>query len=188
MLSHINKMKVIALCGYKQSGKDTIARHLETKNGFVHAKISHALKDMCVHLFGLSEEQIEGDKKEDVDQRWGVTPRRLMQFVGTEMMQYKIQELLPNVKRDFWIAKMCKDMPRNHNIVISDMRFLHECEYLRREFGEDLIVIKINKQCDQTDVHCSEEEWKSIKADVTFNNNADKDLLFAACDEFMQNL
>lgn len=163
------RRQIIAICGLKRCGKDTLADYIVDKYGFVKVKIADPLKQICKNLFQLSEDQVETDAKEVIDPRWGVAPRRLMQFVGTEMFQYKLQELLPAVGRHFWIQQMTTRHP-DHNIVISDMRFLHEYEFLKAT-GDELIVVKIERNSSTYDEHCSEKEWQDIPSDIVIQNN-----------------
>jgi len=144
-------VQVIAICGYKRSGKDTIANYLCDKYGFQHCKISKGLKEMCKCLFGFNDSQMESDLKEVVDKKWGITPRKAMQYVGTDMMQYQIQNILPDIGRNFWIYKCIKHIEDNHKddlrIVISDMRFIHEYDLLKKTYGDNFKVIKVLRNC-----------------------------------------
>lgn len=175
-------MRVIAICGPKRSGKDTIAKHITEKYGYKHFKIAENLKSVCGLLFGFSHEQMEDDSKDKVDPKYNISPRQAMQFVGTEMMQYKIQELLPNVGRNFWINLLLQNTKNESHIVISDMRFLHEYEALRRY---DLFVIQVFKDLHiQTlDNHSSEIEWSKIPANIKIHNNSSIENMYKCIDD-----
>ena len=45
--------KIIAVCGYKRSGKDTIAKYLNKKYNYKHLKITYKLKECLKLLFDL---------------------------------------------------------------------------------------------------------------------------------------
>lgn len=183
--------KIIALCGYKRCGKDTVANYIIDKYHYEHLKISQNLKTICKQLFDLSDQQIECDEKEIIDERWNTTPRKIMQFVGTEMFQYQIQGVLPNIGRSFWIQKTINEMSQNMsltNFVISDMRFMHEYDSLKRYRPDDIIVIKINRpirSCVLPDQHVSEEEWKQIPVDYIIENNYTLEHLQMQIDDIM---
>lgn len=134
-------MHVLLLCGYRRSGKDTFAKYVEAKYGYKHLKISHNLKEVLRVLFEFSEEQLEGTLKDTIDERWNITPREAMIFVGTDMFQYKITELLPNIDRNFWIENVVNNIEKlkenNQNIVISDLRFNHELNRLLQSFNTE---------------------------------------------------
>lgn len=168
-----NLPKIIAICGYKRCGKDTIAQYLCNNRGYTHIKIAAKLKEVVRTLFNFTEEQVEGDLKEIVDSTWGVTPRHVMQFMGTEMFQYKLQELLPNIERRFWILNLINEnMDKIHAhqpFVISDLRFKHEYMELKK-YG--VYVIRVNKKNTiLKDPHPSEIEFMDIPVDLEINND-----------------
>lgn len=145
-------MRILMLCGYKRCGKDTFANHLVDNYGYTHLKISKTLKDTLKTLFQFSDDQLETDLKDIVDRRWNITPRKAMVFVGTDLFQHKIQELLPNIGKNFWI-KSTKEIivdlylkNKDCNIVISDLRFIHELDYINDiKFEYKDITIEIVK-------------------------------------------
>ena len=173
--------KIIAICGAKRSGKDTIAKYISSEYVFNHIKISHELKQICKILFNFSDDQLETGIKDVVDERWSSTPRKLMQFVGTDIMQYKINEVLPYIRKNFWINKTIQHMNVNmnanmnanmNNYVISDLRFSHEYEALKSTYDDALIIIKVRKNTSYAnDNHISEKEWLDIPENYEVNNN-----------------
>lgn len=171
-MAYLKVPKLIAVCGYKRCGKDTLAEYISQQYGHKHIKISSKLKDVVKVLFNFNDDQIETDSKEVIDERWGVTPRNVLQFVGTEMFQYKIQEMLPCIKRNFWIKSIVEEHIQNANqpIVISDMRFLHEYNELKKY---DVFVIKIKREhsYQNRDMHPSETEFVNIPANLDIENN-----------------
>lgn len=174
--------RVIGLCGRRRAGKDTVAGILDELHGYENVKISQDLKDALKILFGFSNDQIESCLKDQVDERWGISPRQAMQFIGTEVMQYNINGLLPNMGRKFWI-KGCINkhiLPfEDKLIVLSDLRFLHEYEELKHTFLESFIVIRIDRDATNidslVDEHVSEKEYLNIPYDVLITNNGSKD-------------
>lgn len=177
--------QIIAICGYKRSGKDTIANYL-CKYGYKNIKIADQLKTVIKQLFNFTDDQLELDEKENIDKRWKISPRQAMQFFGTEIMQYEIQKLLPDIGRTFWIRSFIEkylvntDANNNEKYVISDMRFLHEYEELKKY---NIFVIMVNRNTIDTinminEHHSSEKEYLQIPADIILNNNSTiKDLL-----------
>ena len=178
-----NLPSIIALCGYKGSGKDTIANYLVEKYNYKHYKISDKLKEIIKILFDLSDNDLE-EKKEKVNDKWNTTPRRLMQFIGTDMFQYKLQELLPNINRDFWIKSLfTKDLMNkinneNYKIVISDLRFLHEYEIISNLYVSYSILKVKNNRIEQNDNHISENEFNQININGIINNNSNLETLY----------
>lgn len=166
--------RIIAICGLKRSGKDTLADAICQSYGFEKLRISANLKEVMRVLFDFTEDQLETDLKDDIDGKWGVTPRKLMQFIGTEIMQHEIQKVIPNVGRHFWIKKVRDEHIEKYpakKFIISDLRFLHEYELLQK-YKPYIIRVERNcvaSQCAQQ--HSSETEFKSIPYDKLFNNN-----------------
>lgn len=168
--------RIIAICGARRCGKDTLAHILEEHYGYKHLKISHELKNIVSQLFSFNQDQLENDNKDIIDERYGITPREIMQFFGTEMMQYKLSELLPNMGKKFWIKLFIERYIKTNpyeKIVISDMRFLHEYEELKQY---DALVIKIKRnnssyKNENLDNHISEKEYKQIPVDLILENN-----------------
>lgn len=140
--SHTRMPRIIAICGAKRSGKDVLAEHLVRKYNYERIAFAEPLKHAIKTLFNFDDEQVGiGEdtgtgKKDALDERWGITPRAALQFFGTEVMQEKIQELLPDIKRNFFAntlknyIKTRMDANEGQRFVISDLRFLHEYEVL----------------------------------------------------------
>lgn len=169
--------KLIAICGAKRSGKDTIAAHLVSKYGYTRIALADPIKQVVGHMFGFTSMQMETDDKESIDPRWNISPRQALQFFGTEVMQYKIQELLPNIGRMFWTKSLIASMNPEKIYVVSDVRFHHECDALK-EIGA--FVIKVERSStNNKDTHSSEQEHKDIKADIVISNDSTiEELLF----------
>jgi dephospho-CoA kinase len=131
---------IVLLNGLSRSGKDTVAGKFVT-HGFRHEKISKNLKQVVCAMFGLSAEEVEDHRKDQINKTYLVTPRALMKFVGTDVGQREIQKVLPNWGRTFWIQRLMLDMkPGEHDYVISDYRFLHEYIALQQTFPSCTVV------------------------------------------------
>jgi len=177
---------IVAICGMKRCGKDTVANRLfGLLPNYKHEKISAPLKAVCGTLFNWPNSQMEDDTKDDVDPRWGISPRTALQFVGTEVMQYKMQELLPDIGRKFWIKKLL-DGNINSNMIISDMRFVHEYDMIRAHRAHSLVIKVTRPSLLNTSNHSSEKEWELIKEDVLICNNGTIDELYARVDHVIK--
>jgi dephospho-CoA kinase len=184
---------IVAICGRRRSGKDTIANHLERNYGFRNHKIAGKLKSVCSELFGLTPNQLEGDEKDCVDPKWQTSPRRIMQFVGTDLMQYQLQKLLPCVGRKLWIQSLLNDIECSSNserIVISDMRFMHEYEEIRKHKAFTVVMIRVKRRSLDTDTgevdhHASEAESDLIPVDVEITNEDTVSHLYSCIDHFL---
>lgn len=173
--------RVIALCGRRRAGKDTIASILYELHGYENVKISQDLKDAAKILFGFTNDQIESGLKDQIDERWGISPRQALQFIGTEVMQYSINDLLPSIGRKFWIKGCIQKhiAPCEEKLVVlSDLRFVHEYEELKNTFLGDFMVIRIERERHDVnallDEHVSEKEYLNIPFDAMITNNGTK--------------
>jgi dephospho-CoA kinase len=175
--------KIIGICGKRRSGKDTVANYICSQYNFENKKIADDLKSIIKILFGFSDVQLENNEKDIIDPLWNITPRQSMQFIGTEIMQYKLQELLPNIDRNFWIKSFINKNIINDNlpkkIVISDLRFLHEYKNLK---SYNILIIRIEKDNNNNnlniDEHISETEHIEIPADIIIKNNGSLEDLY----------
>lgn len=144
--------KILAVCGRRRCGKDTLAVHLQSKHDWVHMKVSHTLKTCISYLFNLTHAEIEGDLKDvilDHGPGCGTTPRRLLQWMGTDVMQHDIQRIIPSAGRTFWIDHLISDIKgviqNDKNVVISDIRFKHELDRLREFFPNQVVCLYIER-------------------------------------------
>lgn len=170
---------LVGIIGLKRSGKNAIAEYLKQNHNFKIYSFAQPLKDACKILFDFTEDQVNGGMKEVVDERYNTTPRKVMQVFGTELFQYDIQRHIPELNnkigRGFWTYKFqCwyeKELINNTNVnvVVSDVRFLHEESVIRMFEGK---IWRVNRPgIPDNDSHPSENEWKSITPDHIFENN-----------------
>ena len=162
--------RIIALCGVKRSGKDTAASFIASAFGYQHVKFAGRLKDCCRLLFNLSDEQLEGRLKEVEDPRWQQTPRRIMQFFGTELMQIELQRLIPGIGTSFWVKQLL-EAHRDQCIVISDMRFVHEAREVMQNDPNALIIRVERNDAPHDDPHVSEAGVHSVPCHTVVSNN-----------------
>jgi len=186
---------IIAICGAKRSGKDVLAKYIVATRGFKKLSFAEPLKKAVRELFnfndiqvGIDEENAIGNEKEIVDERWGISPRKALQFFGTEIMQHTIDELIPNTNRCFLADILLSRIPNatgeagnsdnaDNGYVISDMRFLHEYNKLKSSAKvRSLIIVKISRPSINLsegirDAHISEKEFIDIPCDVEIVND-----------------
>lgn len=186
-----NTQKVIvALCGCKRVGKDTVADHLVNNHGFVKRSIANPLKEMCRQAFGLCDDDVHSDAKDVPNAKlFGKTPRDVLQYVGTELMQLKLQEFMPEMGRNVWINKTIHDMTTDEGhdkFVISDVRFPHELAALRNASGfRDLISVKIERAGIDRGSHVAENSLQGVETDYTIHNDATIDELIESVEKIM---
>lgn len=191
-LEFIEKKQIIGIIGKKNSGKDTIGNYLCEKFDYNRYAFGDPVKEVCKILFSLSDEQlINRESKEKIDDRWGISPRQMFQRIGTDFAQFQIFKLFPELKsklkyRELWVdifeKWQAKELNKNKKIVITDVRFKHEAEKIKKMGG---IILKINRDGCSNDNHLSENELNSIPADFidyTIDNNYTLNDLYSQID------
>ena len=176
-------MKLIGLIGFKCSGKDTIADFL-VKNGYKKMAFADNLRNILKVMFNWDSNFFTQEKKESKDEEWGVSPRLMMQLLGTEFIRNTCSPLLNsdiefNNKKEkfsYHIKKLFLDNinlfnDKNSKIVISDVRFPDEVKFIKW-LGGDLIKVNRNITKNEFSNHESEKYIDSIKEiDYEINNN-----------------
>jgi hypothetical protein len=180
--------KIIAICGAKRSGKDVLAQHLVDKYNYERIAFAQPLKLAIKSLFNFDDDQVgSGEdkgtgRKDIIDERWGITPRTALQFFGTEIMQEKIQEILPDMKKNFFantLKSHIENAEEGKKFVISDLRFIHEYYMLANLSNiahKDKMIVRVirpskNRIKVQQEPHVSELEYTNIPYDIIMINN-----------------
>lgn len=155
-------MVLIGLIGYKQSGKDTFADYLVSNHGFVKHAFAEPVKKICRVMFNLKDQQLNDPVlKETMDGRWGLSPRQMMQRVGTDMIRRLWDD-------DFWVKHMDMRLDKECDVVISDVRFSNEAQWIKDNGG---ILIRVDDgRWRSTDTHSSEILQSYIKEDLCVFN------------------
>lgn len=179
-------MVIVGLTGAARSGKDTLAAHLVEEHGFTRFAFADELKEAMLDLnpiVGLSStewrladvvEELGGwDDAKKVDE-----VRRLLQVFGTEV----IRRRNPN----FWIEavaeKIATAKPTPRRIVISDVRFDNEAEWIHTSHIARNYVVRIDRDQGGLDgdnaAHSSEQGVDSSFLSFILTNNGTKEELF----------
>lgn len=158
---------LVGITGYSTSGKDTIADWLNWD------KLSFAkpLKNAASILLNRPMSEMEGhnyDRKEIMPE-WGFSVRWFLQTLGTEGMRGLIRD-------DFWIKHMGIRISQcENNVVISDVRFPNEADFVREQGG---VIWKVVKPGLISGNHKSETSIDLINPDVTILNDGTKEDLY----------
>lgn len=139
-------IQLIGIHGRAGSGKDTIANYIaETFSSCYGEPFAGPLKEGAAASFGIDlDDFYDSEAKEKVSPAWGVSPRQIAQFFGTEMFRDTILKLLPNVGNDFWIHRLCKkingdidyiEYEEGDTVIITDVRFANEVEFVLANNG-----------------------------------------------------
>ena len=181
-------VKVIAICGTKGSGKDAMADVFVRERGYQNVKFARPLKNALKVLFPrLSDADLDGSTKDVLHHHYGMTPRAIMQWFGTDIMQHEWAKFSGSDNRSFWSKRVLDEIPNSKNIVISDMRFQHELEDSRAKFGESLVTVRVERLIpdsgiqDSIDTHESESASKNLDVDLVVRNDGSLEDLERKC-------
>lgn len=145
---------VIAMVGLKGAGKDTAARIIRDcaeREGLstAHIAFADALREVARVAFGLADQQMtDRDLKEQVLAEWGMSPRRILQLLGTEVGRA--------IHPDVWVRACMRSVTAcgADVITITDCRFDNEVEAVRRAGGHTIFIDRPGLSTD--DPHPSE--------------------------------
>ena len=184
-------MKVIGLCGFIGSGKDTVANILKDEKSFHIMSFASVLKDIVSIVFNWDRQMLEGNTessrlwREEIDTWWSkrlnipnLSPRFVLQQWGTNVLRHYFHP-------DIWIASLQNKLLKINvdTIVITDCRFTNEIEtlkalpydvkflWIRRSpiplWTEDYIKFRIIPG----NIHPSEYQWLSCNFNFIIENN-----------------
>lgn len=185
---------IIAISGKKQHGKNTVAYIVNkyTNNKFKVVAFADKLKDFVCTLINCSRKDLENEdfKNNPLSKEWDylddncvqrkMTPRILMQKIGTEGMR-------DNVHNNVWINGTLCNYNDKCNWIITDLRFKNEFERLKEL---NAIIIRVNRSnIISNDEHKSEKELDDYKSfDFIIENNSNKENLENKVIELLKNL
>lgn len=166
--------KIIGFTGLKGSGKDTAA---QMTGGQMFAFASE-LKATARKWYGLSWEQVYGDQKEVVDPKWGLTPREIMQRLGTEVARSIHPETWTRYLLDDRIpAVMAIVLGPPRLAVITDVRFPNEVSAIHERGGHVIRINRLAAATNQYSAHESESHIRGLMVDYDIDNNGTLDEL-----------
>lgn len=187
-------MRIYAIAGKKRSGKTTAAeiiqheyRHPQYNNARPHIlalarPIKRAVSSILYQLGITSanvEDYIEGRYKEAVLPTVGVTPRQLMQVIGTEVGR----SLSLTLWIDIFKHSVATLSSEHRVIIVPDVRFENEAKALRKMGA---VFIHLQRDGLRSDSHASEQGIRMRKGDYIVNNNGTKAELTALVRSIVQ--
>ena len=132
-------MKLIGFTGVAGSGKDTAADYLWERYGFLKMSFADPLKRAASQIFGIKLELLyDRDKKEEVIDFWKMSPRQILQVLGTEAVK-------PHFGADIWIKRFLLSYSvvcKTDDVAIPDVRFNLEAEALRGMGGTVVHIVR----------------------------------------------
>jgi hypothetical protein len=175
---------LIGIAGRAGAGKDTAANYLEACYGCERIGFADPLVDMLYALFAAADvptcHMTERALKEQPTPL-GPSYRRLMQTLGTEWGRNTIN-------RGFWVQvagrRLATRRLHGQSVVFSDVRFMNELEFIKREGGTVIRVLR--EQAGNVEAHVSETELDGAAVDFEILNNGSLATLFEQVDRIME--
>lgn len=194
----LSDLKLIGIHGHPAVGKDTVSNYIwKTYQKVSGESFANALKNACSEAFGIDRDDFDDqDTKNVIDPYWGVSPRMIAQFVGTEMFREILWKLIPGASNDFWIRRLEGKLTCSLElyeglyepgecVIISDVRFQNEYDWVVNNNG---IIIHITRPGHTGAVgipnHASESVLNFHNQEATYHvdNNGTLEHLFAQVD------
>lgn len=160
---------IIGLAGYAQSGKDTVASILIEEYGYRRMAFADKIRAI---LYDLNPD-VEGlDLKFFVDNDgWDETKsipqvRKLLQDLGVAVRSH--------IHPDVWVSAVLDHIHPAEKVVITDVRFINEADYITRMGGQLWRVIRPGVGA--VNDHISEHDLNDLDLTTILNNGTLEDL------------
>jgi hypothetical protein len=196
-------VKVVALSGWKGSGKDEVAKYLTTTGSWwIHCNFASHLKDLVAEQYNIPREwcdlrafkerplpEYQVDLSDDF-------ARGIYNIIKGELAQvgsYKYWTpralciLEGSVKRsvtsNYWTRRVIDNIKTyetnitDSNFVISDLRYKSEVAQLREAFEDKLLTVRINRFETSPSNDPSERDLDDHKFDLIIDNTGTLDQL-----------
>ena len=177
-------MKLVGLAGKARSGKDTIAHMWANERRTKRYALADPVRAAASAMFNLPLDTFTGDNpdREKVNDFWGISPRRMLQLVGTECGREVF-------RADIWTknAEIQLNMTRGMNhydpipveyFMVTDIRFEDEAAWIRQQGGIVIHVLRDTPPLDNSvEQHKSEEGIEIVDGDLALYNSGTIDQL-----------
>lgn len=182
---------IIGLTGRKGVGKDTVAKYLIDRYGFIRLSFADPLKQAVANLFGIELALVEALKAEDKVAE--TTGHVILEIAGRTQYDYSWREFLQRFGtemgrntfgEDFWIERWQDeyDALKAEHVVATDVRFDNEA---RRILSEGGYIIEITRPGYESDGHVSEAGIDEDLIDAWITNNGSLDDLLSKTHEMI---
>lgn len=186
-----NTELIVGLMGKKDHGKTAVAEYFVEHYAFAAAAFADPLKKKLSELLDIPLEEFypttpEGkeSREREILPEWGKTIRRLMQDYGDGCREI--------IHKEIWIRamdKMLRDRFYGPHLVISDVRYINEADYVRSNKGKGFLIRIIDPRKQSDDYHRSETEQGMIKPPyILVVNDGTLEDLFTKIDEALKDI
>lgn len=174
---------IIAVTGLAGSGKDSVAKYIEKRTGtFYRTKFVQPAINWIIETYQLANEQeYDQFKRSTFVSTDGMTisGRVTVREVGMLMRKHN-----PSFGTD-WILQQEQ---KHTNVVISDLRFQNELDFLRQK-TDPVIVIQVKRSTQQesstNSQHISEKGFAPHQVDYVIENDGSLEDLYRKTEEIL---
>ena len=154
---------LIGIAGRARSGKDTVANFIVAAIGGYRYSFADPIRAMLAPLgVDMSDPYWQALKEEPIP-ALGVSPRRMMQTLGTEWGRQLINP-------DLWLIMAHRRLLQNGpGMIISDVRFDNEAAWIRKHGGRIIHVIRPDTKA--VEAHASEDGIEMQDTDARLFNS-----------------
>ena len=193
-------MFIVGIKGQKQHGKDTIAKRLIEKHGFVMVgDFSEPIRQALCVIFGWTEENFAtGAAKETIDPLWGISPRQAMQNLGDDWAKDQLCNTFPEFARTtdrrIWVKRYIQRLVPLYReeqrtgvdvrLVIPGVRFKPEVSLISKMSGEIWDVVDPRKV--STDSHRTETDIIKLPYNLQIMNDSTLEDLHRKVDDVIE--
>lgn len=160
-------LKLIGIHGKKRAGKDTAGIFIKntlnynSDDSYIMDSFADPLRKFGYMTFGITERN-----REEMIESIGVTGRQVLQLIGTEVGR--------NINSNFWIEALKYRNPKMTGLIITDVRFNNEAEFVTSHGGKILKVVR--PDFESTDTHASEVPIDDKYVDHVIMNDSTKEV------------
>ena len=188
---------LIGIVGLERTGKDTVANYLVKNHNFLKYNLAQPIKEIGKIMFNWDINEMETNKKDEIDTNTGIVPRDFYKWFGTQICQFEIYNQFPELKdkipeRHMWSHIMKnyvlekRNKNKNANIIIPDIRFLHEMSVLKELGGHLIYLDRIqNPNFDNYDLKEIMKKDNNY-IDYTLENKATIELLYKTIEHLIK--
>ena len=176
-------MLIIGITGKAGAGKDTVSDYIVEQYMFNTIAFADTVKKTASEMFKIPlDDFYNRDKKEVLNKTWNMSPRKIIQLLGTECGRAIFGE-------DVWVKRAFVELEYYKNelgIIFSDVRFDNEADMIRSKGG--FIINVVNDNVEEVEEHSSESGITPHTTDVLIYNNHDKESLYRGIDSIFDTI
>jgi predicted 2-oxoglutarate/Fe(II)-dependent dioxygenase YbiX len=153
---------IIGFTGRKGHGKDTAAKAFP---GATTVAFAEPLKRAAMAMWDLTEDQVFDDRqKEVVDERYGKTPRQMLQWLGSDVIRDQFD-------KNHWLSLARHKITSAKGVVcVTDVRYDNEAALVRELGGKVIRIVRTDVDGAAADTHVSEAGVSDHLVDTVIEN------------------